>query len=100
MVSPLLASVRERRIIKSIEIRHFVAYYWISYGVRSTKNSQAKVLFELLDNPHGGIQNTMQMMLKLNVMEESVEGHDTWNDSHVETSSKKLSFQTFYGAMI
>ena len=31
---------------------------------------------------------------------ESVESHDTWNDSHVETSSKKLSFQTSYGAMI
>ena len=30
LVSPLLASVRERRLIKSIEISHFVAYYWIS----------------------------------------------------------------------
>ena len=31
---------------------------------------------------------------------ESVEGHDTWNDSHVETLTKKLSFQTSYDAMI
>ena len=31
---------------------------------------------------------------------ESVEGHDMWNDSHVETSTKKLSFQTSYDAMI
>ena len=31
---------------------------------------------------------------------ELVEGHDTWNDSHVETSTKKLSFLTSYDAMI
>ena len=31
---------------------------------------------------------------------ESVEGHDMWNDSHVETLSKKLSFQTSYDAML
>ena len=31
---------------------------------------------------------------------ESVEGHDMWNDSHVETLTKKLSFQTSYDAMI
>ena len=56
----------------------------------------SKGLFELLDNNylHGGIQNTMQWCWKLNVME----GHDTWNDSHVEnseTSTKKAKFPDF-----
>ena len=33
---------------------------------------------------------------KLNVME----GHDTWNDSHVVTSTQKAKFQTSYDSMI
>ena len=54
-----------------------------------------KGLFKLPDNcnfPLGGIKNTKQWCWKLNVMEE---GHDTWNDSHVVTSTKKDKFQDF-----
>ena len=74
--------------------------------VSELQRTCGKGLFELPDNinyPHGGIQNTMQWCCNVkivNVMEGSVEGHNTWNDSHVETWNKKLSFQTFYGAMI
>ena len=70
--------------------------------VSEVQRTWAMDSFELQDSinyPHGGIQNTMQRCWKLNVMEESVEGHD----SHVVTSNFKVkfsSFQTFYGAMI
>ena len=102
MGSPLLAVVPSRRLIKiylKVTLLRCLSleYYLMVSDVQRTHGS--KGLFELLDNnyPHGGIQNTMQNDAgKLNVME----GHDTWNDSHVVTSTKKAKFQTSYDSMI
>ena len=63
------------------------------------KEPVARPRSSYINYPHGGIQNTMQWCWKLNVMEESIEGHD----GHDETSNSKVKFpdfQTFYGAMI
>ena len=76
-----------------IKDRHYIAYYWISYGVRSTKELQALGWFKLLDNclqlPAWEHPKYHAECSKKNIMEESVEGHDTWNDSHVETRNFK-----------
>ena len=65
-VSPLLALVRSRRFIKnlSIYLLHCLSLEYLMVSeVQRTYVSGSKGLFELLDNfnnPHGGIQNTMQ----------------------------------------
>ena len=102
--SPLLAVVQSRRLIKMYQVFTSLLISGIIFnGVRSTKNlcaaracsSYQTTLITRIGAskiPCNDAENSTQCH------GESVEGHDTWNDSHVETSgtlSKKVKFPDF-----